>query len=302
MRPRRSELHRPPRQRLPPHLAHVDGRHLHHRPRVARRRQRLLPTQVPHHRRQIGRTQHRRARHRRRRRRVRVRQDQRPPHRARQDRQRQRPPHRPQPPGQRQLPHQQHLLQRVLRHLTVRRQHADGDRQIEGAPVLAHVRRRQVHHHPLARELTPRGHDRRPHPLRRLPHRRRREPHHAHRRQAAQQVHLHLDGDGLHPLQRPTRDPDRHVRLSPRMGQDRGHWGCPREDRGGDAVTKGTGSDRYVWADSQDRAGWEERRRSRGGVSEGVGQCRTPDVRGRRLPRIAASVALRDASPPRPGA
>ena len=65
------------------------------------------------------------------------------------------PAHRPHPPVQRQLAHEQRFRRAVLGQQPRPGQDPDGDRQVVGRPVLADVRRRQVHRDLAGRQLRP---------------------------------------------------------------------------------------------------------------------------------------------------
>ena len=79
------------------------------------------------------------------------------------------------------------------------RQHAERDRQVERGAGLPHVGGRQVHGHPLQRELEAAVPDGRPHAVAALAHAGIRQPDHRELRQPERHVHLDHDRDGLDP-------------------------------------------------------------------------------------------------------
>jgi hypothetical protein len=101
--------------------------------------------------------------------------------------------HRVQCAIQRQFAECRVTAQVLARHHLHRRQHRQGDRQVEVAALLQQIRRRQVDQHPPRRQRQADGAERRTHPFARLAHRLVGQADQQQGGCAARDLHLHLD-------------------------------------------------------------------------------------------------------------
>ena len=116
---------------------------------------------------------------------------------------------------------QTELAQRDIGREILRRQHlhrhqqSERDGEVEVAAFLLHVRRRQVHGDTPCRQGQPEARERAAHPLPALRHRLVGQAHDHERRQAAADMHLHIDGQCLDTLEGDGLYVGNHGRLGP---------------------------------------------------------------------------------------
>src|SRR5439155_7126983 len=103
---------------------------------------------------------------------------------------RERAAHGTEPAAERELAAYRRALERFSRDLAARRQHADGEREVEARARLAQMRGREVGGDALRGELEPGVEQRRPYALARFPYGWIGQAHDGERRQAAAQVDL----------------------------------------------------------------------------------------------------------------
>ena len=124
---------------------------------------------------------------------------------------RQHAPHRPQRPVERQLADEERAVEGVRIDDAGGAQHADGDRDVEGGPVLAQVGGRQVDGDPARRQLEPAVVQRAADPDPPLADAGVGEPDDVAAGQADRHVDLDVDGGGLDPDHRGGGDPSEHA-------------------------------------------------------------------------------------------
>jgi hypothetical protein len=113
--------------------------------------------------------------------------------RPRPQRHRQHPLDWPHRPVQRQFADHQKILELVRLNLFARRQHSDGNRQIEARPLLAHVRRCEIDGRPAHRKFEPGISQRGAHPVPRFLDRRIRQSDDDNQRLAPATVDFHFN-------------------------------------------------------------------------------------------------------------
>ncbi len=127
--------------------------------------------------------------------------DQAEPSRIRRHRGRQHPGYRGDAAVERQFAEHAVAPQRVRRQRPDRAHHGERDRQVVVRALLGQVGRGEIDGDALGREREARGDQRRPHPLARFRHRLVGQPHHHEGDGAGGDLHLHVDGAGLDPLE-----------------------------------------------------------------------------------------------------
>ena len=220
---RGGDLERTPRELLPAHLFEAalprDGFGLRGGGRD-RALQRPLAVEVRHHLGEAPRREDLEPAHERRLRGVGGRHDQ-PPLTGvpRRERDREHAAHVLEPAVERKLAHEEQAARRLGARQPLGGEQTNGDRQVEGAPLLAQVRRREVHGDPPRGEREPRVHDGRPDAVAALAHRLVRQPHGGEAGKPVLEVRLDEHRKRLHPEDRGGAHAREHLTRSPRPGR-----------------------------------------------------------------------------------